>query len=115
MVAALALLAATTGLCVGCEMYRIVARARGIKPGAPVDRIDLTELGAPAAGELVVQFTHPLCTGCRTVHRQFEDEGRQVVLIDISERRDLAHKYNVSIVPAAYQVDTSGRVVARLA
>ena len=28
--AALALLAATTGVCVGCEMYMLIARARGI-------------------------------------------------------------------------------------
>ena len=27
---ALALLAATTGVCVGCEMYMLIARARGI-------------------------------------------------------------------------------------
>ena len=30
IVAALALLAATTGLCVGCEMYVLLARLRGI-------------------------------------------------------------------------------------
>ncbi|MGI9116747.1 MAG: DUF4395 domain-containing protein [Gaiellales bacterium] len=30
IVAALALLAATTGLCVGCELYMLLARARGI-------------------------------------------------------------------------------------
>ncbi len=30
IVAALALLAATTGVCVGCEMYMIIARLRGI-------------------------------------------------------------------------------------
>jgi hypothetical protein len=30
IVAALALLAATTGLCVGCEMYMLLARLRGI-------------------------------------------------------------------------------------
>ena len=30
IVAALALLAATTGVCVGCEMYMLIARVRGI-------------------------------------------------------------------------------------
>lgn len=30
IVAALALLAATTGVCVGCEMYMLIARARGV-------------------------------------------------------------------------------------
>src|SRR5438445_13862912 len=43
IVAALALLAAVTGLCVGCEMYRIGARIRGIRPGQ-IDRVDLAEL-----------------------------------------------------------------------
>src|SRR5919107_1800718 len=36
LVAGLALLAATTGLCVGCELYRLDARLRGIK----VRRVD---------------------------------------------------------------------------
>src|SRR5438477_11166890 len=40
LVAALALLAATTGLCVGCEMYKIGARLRGIR-GRSFDRVDL--------------------------------------------------------------------------
>src|SRR3954451_23344098 len=32
IVAALALLAASTGLCMGCELYRLTARVRGISP-----------------------------------------------------------------------------------
>ena len=115
MVAALALLAASTGLCVGCEVYRFAARARGVRPGGPVGHIDLTELGAAPSGDVVVQFSHPLCSECHTVHRKLESEGREVLLVDISKRRDLAHKYHVSIVPAAYEVAGDGRVVARLA
>src|SRR5919201_399451 len=50
---ALALLAAVTGLCVGCEIYRLGARVRGIRPGA-ISRIDLGELGAERhEGEIV--------------------------------------------------------------
>src|SRR6185295_3352471 len=48
LVAALALLAATTGLCVGCEMYKIGARFRGIRQG-DLARIDVADLGRPAA------------------------------------------------------------------
>src|SRR6186997_1996193 len=33
LVAVLALLAATTGLCVGCELYKLAARLRGVRPG----------------------------------------------------------------------------------
>src|SRR5437773_990058 len=56
LVAALALLAATTGLCAGCEIYRLAARIRGIRPGR-IERVDLLEIGAAGrAGEVVVQF-----------------------------------------------------------
>src|SRR5881409_566874 len=51
---ALALIAAITGLCAGCEMYKIGARLRGIRPG-PIVHVDLAELGAERnAGETVV-------------------------------------------------------------
>src|ERR671910_510417 len=48
LVAALALLAATTGLCVGCELYRLGARLRGIR-ARHIDRVDLGDLGEVAA------------------------------------------------------------------
>ena len=44
LVAGLALLAATTGFCAGCEMYRIGARLRGIRRSA-FDRVELADLG----------------------------------------------------------------------
>ena len=53
LVAALALLAATTGLCVGCEIYRFAARLRGIR-ARRIDSVDLAELGASSAGGEVV-------------------------------------------------------------
>ncbi len=115
IVAALALLAAITGLCVGCEMYRIGARIRGIHPGS-LERVDLAELGAVARdGEVVVQFTHPLCTDCRSLERQFIAAGRQVVTVDVSRRPELARKYGVALVPTAVAVGPEGIVRARLA
>ena len=114
MVAALALLAATTGLCVGCEIYKIVAKVRGVHPGSPV-RIDLVELGATPNGQVVVQFTHPLCTDCRTVERRLSEQGHQLVVVDISKRPELARKYHVSVVPTALAVGGDGRVLERLA
>ena len=113
-VATLALLAATTGLCVGCEMYRFGAKLRGIKPGS-VSRIDLTELGAGSDDQLVVQFTHPLCTDCRTVEKKLTAEGHSILLVDVSKRPDLARKYQVSVVPTALAVGVGGKVLARLA
>jgi hypothetical protein len=118
IVAALALLAATTGLCVGCEMYRIGARLRGIGSGR-LDRIDpgdLSELAGAAPGQqIVVQFTHPLCTDCHQLQRRLTGEGWAVVPVDVRERPELARKYGVGVVPTAVAVDGSGVVRARLA
>ena len=113
-VAALALLAAATGLCVGCEIYRLVAKVRGVHPGSP-QRIDLGELGATPSGQVVVQFTHPLCTGCREVEEKLSREGHELVVVDVSKRPELARKYHVSVVPTALSVGGDGSVLERLA
>jgi len=115
IVAALALLAATTGLCVGCEMYKIGARLRGIRPGTIV-HVDLVELGAARTdGETVVQFTHPLCTDCRTLEDELRAAGRRVVTVDVSRRPELARKYGIALVPTAVAVGPTGLVTARIA
>lgn len=115
IVAALALLAATTGFCVGCEMYRLSARLRGVRPGR-IDQVDLHELGAPAgAGEIVVQFTHPLCSDCHSLERELRQSGREVLTVDVSRRPELARKYGVALVPTAVAVAPTGVVTARIA
>jgi Domain of unknown function (DUF4395) len=113
-VAALASLAAATGLCLGCEMYRVGARVRGIKPGS-VHRVDLNELGVRSAGPTVVQFTHPLCTGCRDLEERLSQNGTPPVLVDISRNPALARKYRVGVVPLALRVTDDGRVIERVA
>ena len=115
VVAALALLAAITGLCVGCEMYRFAARLRGVS-ARRIDSVDLAELGAStASGEIVVEFTHPLCTDCRSLEAELRASGRTVVTVDVSRRPELARKYGVVLVPTAVAVTSSGAVVERLA
>ena len=115
LVAALALLAATTGLCAGCEIYRLAARIRGIRLGR-IERVDLLEIGAAGrAGEVVVQFTHPLCTDCHTLERELVAAGRDVFTVDVSRRPELARKYGVALVPTAVAVGPEGIVTARLA
>jgi len=114
VVGALAALAAATGLCVGCSLYKLNARLRGIRPGG-VRSIDLVEVGAASMGPQVVQFTHPLCTECRELESRLRAEGRDIVTVDVSKRRELAHKYNISVVPAAFTVSGDGSVVSRLA
>ena len=115
IVAALALLAAASGLCVGCEMYKIGARLRGIGR-RPLERIDRALIGAPTgAGELVVEFTHPLCTDCRELKRELRDAGRHVFTVDVSRRPEVARRYGIAYVPTAVAIDANGTVTARIA
>jgi len=114
IVAALALLAAATGLCVGCEAYRLLARARGVRPGG-VGAVDLGELGAALAPQTLVQFTHPLCSDCHELEGRLRRDDRPLVTVDVSERPDLARRYHVTVVPTAFTVAGDGTVLERLA
>jgi thiol-disulfide isomerase/thioredoxin len=114
LVAGLALLAAATGLCAGCELYRIGARLRGIRSHR-LDRVELQDFGLSPDGEVVLQFTHPLCSDCRALEERFRAEGRRVVTVDVSQQPDLARKYGVALVPTAVAVTPTGAVRARLA
>ena len=113
LVAGLALLAAVTGLCTGCEIYRLGARLRGIG-SRRITRIDPADVGGVADGT-VVQFTHPLCSECHRLERDLRDQGRSVITVDVRNRPDLARKYGVAIVPTAIAVDAAGAVRARIA
>jgi Domain of unknown function (DUF4395) len=112
IVAALALLAAVTGICTGCEVYKLSARLRGIA-ARHVARIDPTDVALDGAG--VVQFTHPLCSECREWERRLEGEGRAHVSVDVSRRPELARKYGVAVVPTVVAVAGDGTVLERLA
>jgi thiol-disulfide isomerase/thioredoxin len=114
LVTALALTAAATGLCAGCELYRIGARLRGVRSHR-LDRIDLSDLDLSPNGDVVVQFTHPLCSDCRALELRLREEGRRVVTVDVSRRPELARKYGVALVPTAVAVSGTGAVVSRLA
>ncbi len=113
-VASLALLAAITGLCVGCVIYRLTAGVRGVR-ALTVHSIDLAELGVPAGRGAVIQFTHPLCSECQILARELLRRGEPPVLVDVSTRPDLARRYGVSVVPLAFEVNASGRVVRKIA
>ena len=115
LVAALALLAASTGLCAGCELYRLTARLRGISPRHH-DRIDPDDLpsldGAPSA---FVEFTHPLCAECRTWERRLSERDEPLVTVDVSERPEMARKYGITVVPTVFAVAPDGELLERLA
>lgn len=115
LVAALALLAAGTGLCVGCELYRLGARLRGISPRhhGHIDPADLG--GIDGHREAYVEFTHPLCAECGEWARRLRDAGdRPLVTVDVRERPELARKYGIAIVPTVVAVSADGTVLDRL-
>ncbi len=115
LVAALALLAVTTGFCTGCELYKLNARLRGISPRHH-DRIDPADLaGFSSAERSVVQFTHPICAECvEWDERLTADPDTPRVRIDVREDAGLAHKYGIAVVPTIFVVDRDGAVLERL-
>ena len=124
LVAFLALLAASTGLCVGCELYRLVAKLRGISPShhSHLDPTDLPgrveRVGASANGDgrrAYVEFTHPLCSECHEWERRLAGADEPLIKLDVSERPELARKYGVAIVPTVVAVGADGAVLERLA
>ena len=116
LVGALALLAASTGFCTGCEIYKLTARLRGIS-ARHHDRIDPADLdGFTGEDRSVVQFTHPICSECREWDRRLSaDPATPHVRIDVREKPGLARKYGIAIVPAVFVVGSDGVVLERLA
>jgi hypothetical protein len=114
LVAFLALLSASTGFCVGCEIYRLTARLRGISPRRH-DRIDPIDLNGLGGGEAYVEFTHPLCADCREWEQRLADESEPLLKLDVRERPDLARKYGIAVVPTVFRVSADGAVMKRLA
>jgi hypothetical protein len=116
LVAGLALLSASTGLCVGCEIYRLGARLRGISPRhhGHIEPADLA--GIDGHREAYVEFTHPLCAECREWERRLRAAGdRPLVTVDVRDRPELARKYGIAIVPTVVAVAADGAVTERLA
>ena len=114
LVAFLALLAAGTGLCVGCEIYRIGARLRGISPRHR-GRIDPADLNGLRGGRAYVEFTHPLCSECHDWEERLSSEPEPVLTLDVSSRPELARKYGIAVVPTVLKVAPDGAVLERLA
>jgi hypothetical protein len=114
LVAALALLAASTGFCTGCEVYRLTARLRGISPRQH-GRIDAADLNGLRDGPAFVEFTHPLCSECREWEERLRSKPEPLLKLDVSDRPDIARKYGVAVVPTVLRVAPDGAVLERLA
>jgi Domain of unknown function (DUF4395) len=114
LVAALALLAASTGFCAGCEAYRLTARLRGISPRHHA-LIDVADLDGLQGGPAYVEFTHPLCSECQEWEERLSSEPEPLLRLDVSARPALARKYGVAVVPTVLRVAPDGAVLERLA
>jgi hypothetical protein len=117
VVAALALFAAASGICAGCEMYRLSARVRGVARGDERHprQVDPAEIGLTDGAGGLVEFSHPLCYECREWEQRLERSGRPHVVIDVSARPELAKRYGIAIVPTVVAVAGNGTVTERLA
>ena len=107
LVAALALVSAISGLCVGCEMYRLLLGARRGRDG------DLrADLGLDGAGPWLVVLTAPGCARCEPVARQMERAAgeREVVRVSLTEHPRAA-SLPVRSVPAALAVGADGALL----
>jgi hypothetical protein len=115
IVAALALLAAASGFCTGCEIYKLVARLRGISPRhhSHIEPADFGPLDGQARA--FVEFTHPLCSECHEWERRLADRPDPLVTLDVQARPDLARKYGIAVVPTVLAVAADGTVLERLA
>ena len=113
-VVALALLAAATNFCAGCEVYKLSARLRGISP-RHFSQIDPTEFDLGTSGDVVLEFMHPLCSDCLTWDARLRAEGRTIVAVNVATSPELAHKYGVAYVPTIVVVTPEGLVKQRLA
>lgn len=115
VVAALALLAAASGFCTGCELYRLGARLRGVS-ARHHSRIDPADLGVrDGEPRTFVEFTHPLCSECRAWERRLAAGPEPLITLDVRERPELAHKYGIAVVPTVIAVAADGTVLERLA
>jgi Domain of unknown function (DUF4395) len=114
IVAALALLAASTGFCAGCELYRLTARLRGISPRHH-GRIEPADLDGIGGGPAYVEFTHPLCSECRQWEERLGAGPDPLLTLDVKDRPELARKYGISVVPTVLRVGPDGAVLERLA
>jgi len=106
VVALVALFSAISGICVGCEAYRLLLSLRN---GDGDDVRD--DLGLTGPGPWLVVLTAPGCRRCEPVAREMEKAagGREVVRVDLSERPRAA-SLPVRSVPAALAVGSDGRL-----
>lgn len=113
VVAALAGLAATTGICVGCEVYLWLVLGRR-KAGGTTERVPSHIVDG--ADRTWVVFTTPYCASCGPVTERLRtsDPDARIVTVDATEDTALADAFAVRRAPTAVLADGAGHVQARL-
>jgi len=121
LVAAVVLAALAAGL-----LWRSrTGRSKKVSDG---QKIDLAELGATKNGQPVtafgeritfLQFSSEFCSQCVQTARVYKDleqhsEGILHIEVDITNRLDLAKKFNILQTPTTLVLDSSGRVTSRI-
>lgn len=110
VVAALALLAATTGLCMGCEMYLLWVRLRHLVP----TRLDPHDVGLRGDGVTILGFASRYCLACQEWERVLEREQLPWVKLDVGARPDLVRRYRIAHTPQLLAVTPAGEVLERV-
>lgn len=102
LVSAIALASAISGVCIGCEMYRLLfLRTRHVEDVRG-------DLGLTGGGPWLVVLTAPGCARCEPVARELERVvSRDVVRVNIAERPE-ATTLPVRSVPAVLAVGADG-------
>lgn len=105
-VAVVALFSAISGICVGCEVYRLLLATRRGSDG-DVRR----DLGLEGSGPWLVVLTAPGCARCEPVARELERAAgeRPVVRVSLTEHPRAA-ALPVRSVPAALAIGGDGRL-----
>ena len=133
IVAVLAAAAATTGLCIGCEMYVLLVRLRGGVRIVTIERSE-SELfdterperssGLPAVPAehlsgrpLWLVFTTEFCAVCPRVIEQIsaQQPDDSIIVLDVADHLDLASRYRVRRAPTVIRAEADGSVIVRLA
>ena len=132
IVAALAAVAATTGLCIGCEMYVLFVRIRGGVRVVTIEREESrlfdaerperkggwAQIPAPhrTGKPLWLVFTTEFCAVCPRVVEQISTQRTEdsVVVLNVAEHLDLASAYKVRRAPTVVRADAEGIVIVRL-
>ena len=109
-VAALALIAATTGFCMGCQMYLLWVRLRHLTPS----RLDPHEVGLRGDGVTILQFASRYCLACQRWERVLDEERLPWVKLDVGARPDLVRRYRIAHTPQLLAVTPAGEVLGRV-